>query len=313
MPTYNSFKRINSEAIIDSAITGTKLGTDSITTAKINNNAVSTADILNGAVGTTQLAASVDLSAKTVTYRPIVNGDIANSSITGGKLGSGAAVNNLGFTPVNRAGGTVSSGQLRLAAGSTGSNAIGLSGNDNAGIYFPTTNQVAITTSGANRLNIDGAGRSQEPSRPAFFACGLGGWYYGNSFGGAGWRELTGIGWSFQTQGGISTSSNVRATVPVSGYYWFYLQSYYYNDNNATNGYTHWNIGRNGAPNTAVSGRHPHTIFSHGLPANYTPGIMVPTEFYMNAGDWASPQPYLPNGPGRFHADHTLWCGFLIG
>jgi hypothetical protein len=313
MPTYNSFKRITSEAIIDGAVTGTKLGTDSITTAKINTNAVSTADIQNGAVGTTQLAASVDLSGKTVTYRPIVNADIANSTISGGKLGSGTAVNNLGFTPVNRAGGTVASGQLRLAGGSAGNNAVGLSGNDAAGIYFPTTNQVSIATSGSNRLFVDGAGRTNEPNRPAFFACGLGGWYYWNTFGGAGWRELNGIGFSYQTQGGISITSNSRVTAPVSGYYWFYLQTYYYNDNNSTSGYTHWNIGRNGAPNTAVGGRHPHTIFAHGLPNNHAPGIMVPVEFYMNAGDFASPQPYGPNGPGRFHADHTLWCGFLIG
>jgi hypothetical protein len=313
MPSYNSFKRINTEAIIDGSVTGTKLGTDSVTTAKINANAVSTADIQNGAVGTTQLAASVDLSAKTVTYRAIVNADIANSTITGGKLGASAAVNNLGFTPVNRAGGTVASGQLRLAAGSVGASAIGLTADDNVGIYFPTTNQVSIATSGGQRMLVDGSGRTTEPNRPSFFACGLGGWYYGNTFGGAGWRELNGIGFSFETRGGISITSNSRVTAPVSGYYWFYLQSYYYNDNNATNGYTHWNIGRNGAPNTAVGGRHPHTIFSHGVPNNYTPGIMVPMEMYMNAGDFASPQPYTANGPGRFHADHTLWCGFLIG
>jgi hypothetical protein len=313
MPSYNSFKRITSDAIVDTAITGTKLGTDSVTSAKINANAVSTADIINGAVGTTQLAASVDLSGKTVTYRAVVNGDIANSTITGGKLGSGTAVNNLGFTPVNKAGGTVASGQLRLAAGSVGATAIGLTADDNVGIYFPGSNQVSFTTSGSSRLDVNGSGHPTEPNRPSFYACGLGGWYYGNTFGGAGWRELTGIGWSFQTRGGISVTSNCRVTAPVSGYYWFYLQSYYYNDNNATNGYTHWNIGRNGAPNTSVSGRHPHTIFSHGLPNNYTPGIMVPAEFYMSAGDFASPQPYTPNGPGRFHADHTLWCGFLIG
>jgi hypothetical protein len=313
MPSYNSFKRITSEAIIDGSVTGTKLGTDSVTSAKINANAVSTADILNGAVGTTQLAASVDLSGKTVTYRAIVNADIANSTISGAKLGASAATNNLGFTPVNKAGGTVTSGQLRLAAGSAGVSAIGLTGDDNVGIYFPSTNNVTIATSGANRLNVNGSGHAQEPGRPAFYACGLGGWYYGNTFGGAGWRELTGIGWEYSNQGGFSITSNCRAVAPVSGYYWFYLQSYYYNDNNATNGYTHWNIGRNGAPNTGVSGRHPHSIFAHGLPNHHAPGVMVPVEFYMSAGDYASPQPYTPAGPGRFHADHSIWCGFLIG
>lgn len=312
MATYSSFKKINSEAIIDGAITGTKMSANAITTAKINSNAIGTTDIQDGAVGTTQLASSLDFSGKTTTYRPIVNADIANSTLTGGKLASGAVVSNLGYTPLNKAGGSVS-GQLKLPSGSTGTSSIGLSGDDNSGIYFPGTNQVTITTNGSNRLNVNSAGNTNEPNRPAFYACGLGGWYYWNTFGGSGWRELTGIGWEFSTQGGISVSSNVRVTAPVSGYYWFYLQTYYYNDTNGTPGYVHWNIGRNGAPNTAVGGRHPHTIFAHGLPNHHAPGIMVPVEFYMSAGDWASPQPYSPNGPGRMHADHSLWCGFLIG
>ncbi len=312
MASYSSFKKITNEAIIDGAVTATKLAAGAITTAKINSNAIATGDIQDGAVGTTQLASSIDLSSKTMTYRPFVNADFANSSVAGGKLASGAITSNLGYTPLNRAGGTVS-GQLKLTNGSTSSVAIGPTGDDNTGIYFPGSSTVQFVSGGTADLNVDSSGRTNEPNRPAFYACGLGGWYYWNSFGGAGWRELTGIGWSFQTQGGVSVTSNVRVTAPVSGYYWFYVQSYWYNDNNSTPGYVHWNIGRNGAPNTAVGGRHPHTIFAHGLPAHHAPGIMVPVEFYMNAGDWASPQPYQPNGPGRFHADHTLWCGFLIG
>jgi hypothetical protein len=312
MATYSSFKKITSDSIIDSAITGAKLANNAITTAKINNNAISTTDIQDGAVGTTQLASAIDLSSKTTVYRPLVTGDFSNASISGSKLASGAAGANIGYTPLNKAGGT-HTGQLDLPAGAAGASSIGLTGNNGAGIYFPAAGQVSISTSGTQRLNVDSGGRMIEPNRPAFYACGLGGWYYWNSFGGAGWRELNGIGWQYETQGGISITSNTRAVAPVSGYYWFYLQSYWYNDSNGTDGYTHWNIGRNGAPNTAVGGRHPHTIFAHGLPNNHAPGIMVACEFYMNAGDYASPQPYQPNSNGRFHADHSLWCGFLIG
>jgi len=312
MATYSSFKKLTSEAVIDGAITTAKFADSSITSAKIADGAIATADIADGAVGTTQLASAVDLSGKTVTYRAITTGDLADGAVTNARLAAGASTTNLGYTPVSTGGGVAVSGQLKLSTASAGTTAIGTS-TTGAGIFFPAATTVGIATSGASRLTVDTNGRSIEPSRPAFNACGLGGWYYGNTFGGSGWRELTGIGWEFFTQGGVSVTSNCRVTAPVSGYYWFYLQSYYYNDNNSTPGYTHWNIGRNGAPNTTVSGRHPHTIFAHGLPNNHAPGIYVALEMYMGAGDYASPQPYNANGPGRFHADHSHWAGFLIG
>jgi len=312
MATYSSFKKLTSEAVIDGAITTAKFADSSINSDKIASGAVATADLADGAVGTTQLASTVDLSGKTVTYRAITTGDIADGAVTNARLAAGASTTNLGYTPVSTGGGVAVSGQLKLSLASAGTTGVGTS-TAGAGIYFPASTTVGISTSGAARLTVDSAGRSTEPNRPAFNACGLGGWYYGNTFGGSGWRELTGIGWEFFTQGGITTNSNSRVTAPVSGYYWFHLASYHYNDNNANNGYMHWNIGRNGSPNTTVSGRHPHSIFGHGVPNNHVPGIVCALEMYMNAGDYASPQPYLPNGPGRFHGDHSQWSGFLIG
>lgn len=311
MATYSSFKKINSEAIIDSAVTGTKLGSLSVTSDKINAAAIATADIADGAVGTNQLASTLDLSAKTVTYRPFVNADFSDSAIPGTKLASGAAAASLGFTPASRAGDTMS-GQLQLAAGSAAAAALAFSGDADTGIHFPSGDNIAISTGNNNSLIVDSSGRGREPSRPAFHAAGTGGWYYWNSFGGGGWREIN-INWQVTQQGGNNCSNNGRFTAPVAGYYWFYLQSYYYNDTNGTPGYTHWNIGRNGTQATGVNGRSPHTIFAYGLPNNHAPGIMTACQFFMNGGDFSSPQPYGPNGPGRMHGDHSLWCGFLIG
>lgn len=311
MASYSSFKKINSEAIIDSAVIGAKLAALAVTANKINANAVATADIQDGAVGTGQISSTLDFSGKTVSYRPFINADFSNTAIAGGKLASGAATANLAYTPVNRAGSTMS-GQLNLAAGSAAAPTLTFSGDTDTGIHFPAGDNIAISTAGGNRLIVDSSGRGQEPNRPSFHAAGTGGWYYWNSFGGAGWREIN-INWQITQQGGANCNSNGRFTAPVSGYYWFYLQSYYYNDTNGTPGYTHWNIGRNGSPSTSVSGRHPHTMFAHGLPNNHAPGIMTASQFFMNAGDYSSPQPYGPNGPGRFHGDHSLWCGFLIG
>lgn len=314
MATYGSFKKIESESIIDGAVTGTTLATDSVTTVEFANASVRTSDIQAGAVGTTQLASTVDLSGKTVTYRPLVSNDFTNGSIDGGKLASGAIVSNLGYTPLNKAGGT-HSGSLKIAAGSAGSPSLQSSSSSNTGIFFPASNQVAFTTGGTNQLNINANGHFREPNKPAFHAAGSGGWYYANSFGGVnGWRELTNMTWNVTQQGGNNVGTNGRFYAPVAGYYYFYLQTYWYNDDNNTNGYTHWNIGRNGSPSTSVNGWTPHTIYSHGATSHHTPGIQVGVTFWMNQGDYASPQPYWGGGgTGRMHGDHSLWCGFLIG
>ena len=323
MATYSSFKKISSEAIIDGAVTGTALGTNSIETAAFNAASVRTVDILDGAIGTTQLAAAVDLSGKTVTYRPIINADITNSQITGAQLDSGAIAANVGYTSVNKAGDSVT-GPLQLPAASVGTPASASSGDTNTGIYFPTTNQVAISLAGANANLIQKVGSSAihtQPNLPAFHCSGNGGWYYGNAFGGVGrWTELNTLqpgsgwpsGWQIGAQkGGSNVSSNGRFTAPVAGWYSFYSQTYAYNDTNNSGGYTHWNIGVNGS-NATTNGRSPHTLYGHQVSANHLPGIMTSLEVFLNASDYAIPLSYM--APSfRIHGDHSLWCGYLIG
>jgi hypothetical protein len=318
MANYSQFKKIDSTAIIDGAVVGTKFAENSVTTAKINNNAVSTGDIQNLAVGTNQISNTLDLSGKTVTYRPIVNADLAtNSNIAGSKLAAGAAVANIGFTPLNRAGGTTS-GQLTLTNGTAAAPALTGTSNTNAGINFPGTNQVAISTSGTNRLTFDSNARPRNPHQPVFYASGNGGWFYNNSFptnnSGGGWREIIN-GWAWQIaaqQGGSNFTSTGRFTAPVAGYYYFYASTYHYNDSNSTNGYMHWNIGRNSAIGAGNTGRAPHTIYAHAVPSHLSPGVMVSISMYMNAGDYASICPFMA-AVARIHGSHSLFCGYLIG
>lgn len=319
MAAYSSFKKINSEAIIDSSITGVKLVNQAVTSAKINANAVATGNIADLAVGSTQLAATLDLSAKTVAYRAILNADVnASAAVAGSKLASGAAIANIGFVPLNRAGGTTS-GQLTVPAGSGSAPSIAGTSNAGAGIHFPATNRVTIATNGASRMSFDTAGRPSISNQPAFYASGNGGWYYHNSFPssanpGGQWRELIN-GWSWQIasqQGGSNFTSTGRFTAPVAGYYYFYAQTYQYNDSNSTDGYTHWNIGRNSSIYAGSTGRAPHTIYGHGVPSHYVPGIMVSQTLYLNTGDYASVCPYMAP-VARIHGDHSLFCGYLIG
>lgn len=317
MANYTSFKKIPSDAIIDGAVTGTKLATDSITTAKIAGNAIATNDIADNAVDSNKLAATLNLSTKTVTYRSIVNADISNTAaIAGSKLASGAISANLGVTPLNKAGGT-HSGVLTLAAGNAAAPSLAGSNATGSGIRFPNTNEIAITTNGTNSMTFDSSGRFTLGTQPAFYASGTGGWYYTGSFPsstvGGNWRELiNGWTWNVTQQGGSNMSSSGRFTAPVAGYYYFYAQTYMYNDTNNSSGYTHFNIGRNSSIYAGSTGRAPHTIYGHGVPSHYVPGIMASVTFYLNQGDYASVCPYMAP-VARFHGDHSLFCGYLIG
>jgi len=90
MATYGSYKRIYTEAIQNStiassqivagAVTQGKIAGTTITGTEIGSGQVTAAKFANNAVGTTQLASTIDLSTKTVSYRPIVNADISNSA-----------------------------------------------------------------------------------------------------------------------------------------------------------------------------------------------------------------------------------------
>lgn len=322
MATYSSFKKINTEAIINGAVTGASIAPNTIVSNDFANASVRTTDIQDGAVGTTQLGSTLNLTGKTITYRPIVNADIANSAISGGQLATGAIAANIGYTPADRAG-AIFSGPLRLPAGSVGAPSTASSGNTNTGVYFAAADRVDITTAGGNPNAFIRSGSNimhTQPNMPAFHASGNGGWYYGNSFGGVNrWTELNNLqpggGWAWQVvqKGGSNCSSNGRFTAPVAGWYSFYCQTYAYNDPNNSAGYTHFNIGLNGSISTdRTTGRTPHTLYGHQVSANYVPGIMTSVEIYMNASDYCIPQPYMA-AQIRFHGDHSLWCGYLIG
>lgn len=324
MATYSSFKKINTEAIIDGAVTGSALATNGITNSNdLANASVRITDIQDGAVGTTQLASTIDLSGKTVTYRAIINNDIAAAAVSGAQLAAGAIATNIGYTPANKAGATFTSA-LRLPAGSSGTPSTASDGNTNSGIYFAGTDRVDITTAGGNLNNFIKSGSNimhTQPNMPAFHASGNGGWYYGNSFGGVGrWTELnnlqSGGGWTWQIgaqKGGSNLAPSGRFTAPVAGWYSFYSQGYAYNDTNNSAAYTHWVVGLNGSNATdRTTGRSPHTLYGHATSANYIPGIMATLEIYMNAGDYTAPYAYM--APSfRCHGDHALWCGYLIG
>ena len=316
MASYNSFKRINSDAIVDGSLTNVDIQTGQVTSAKIQNGAVTSVKFADGNVTTDKLNSTLDISGKTVTYRPIVDNDINTSADIGGdKLAPGAITTNLGYTPLNKAGDNMT-GNLRVQNGSASSPSI--RGSDsNTGIYFPGGDDLRMAVNGTDVVRIDGAGRTRFPSRPAFAAVGQAGWRYANSYGGSrGEREIGGpmnYTTGHQTGGSNFSNGNGRFTAPVSGWYHFSTMWYWYNNNNNTNEYIHPWIRRNNSRRTSPGSRDPYMILLHGNRNNYEDGVNQCNIMYMNAGQYASLGAYFRGNQGRHHCGHQIFSGHLIG
>jgi hypothetical protein len=313
MATYSSFKKIDSDAIVDATVVAADIAADTIPTADIAATSVP-GTAFSGTVTDAKLAATLDLSAKTVVYRPIVDGDISGSAgIAGAKLASGAATGNLGFTPVNQAGDTVS-GQLLVPAGSAGSPSIQYSGSTNSGINF-TTNNVAIVAGGNTGVNIDANGVITRPNHPSFCAHANAGWLYAPSYGGTGEYESGNImGWSVSHQyGGSNWNNNGRFTAPVAGYYTFNTWWYLLNDANTPPNYVHLFIRKNNSRSWTPGGRSPYIINMHQNTNSYDDGVPHTAVIQMAAGDYASNAIVWHGNSSRHHAGHHIFNGHLIG
>lgn len=81
------------------------LPNDAVTADKIAAGAVGSSEIADGAVGTAELA-NDSVTADKIAAGAVGTGEIANSAVTAAKLAGGAAVSNIGFTPVQQGTGT---------------------------------------------------------------------------------------------------------------------------------------------------------------------------------------------------------------
>ena len=313
MANYNSFKRINSAAVIDGEVVTSEISNTTITTDKILDGAATTDKILDGAVTSDKLGSAVDISGKTVTYRSIVNGDIsASASIAGSKFAGGSMSANLGGAPLNRAGGSMS-GQLKTTTGSTSAPAIYHTGDADTGISF-SGNSTSISAGGQVGITMNSNDTLTKPNSPAFSSAGTGGWRYANSYGGTGWRSISSnFGWgAIEQRGGSNKANNGRFTAPIAGFYQFAFETYCRNDANNTSGYIHMSIGVNGG-NAMVGGRTPHGIFGHSTVSNYYPnGIHIDLGTYLNAGQYVEVRTFWNNNQTRFHGSHSVFNGYMI-
>lgn len=308
MATYNSFKKIDSVALTNLTLLTEDITDNNITSSKIVNDAVTTNKIADGAVSSDKLANSLNFSTKTITYRPIVNADISNTaSIAGGKLQSGAAVTNLGYTPVNRAGDAMT-GRLGVNNLVRGSDA-------DSGILFGS-GTVNLRLNNSNSMEVNSSGHVTFPNKPAFAACGQAGWLYANSYGGVTEHELgSRQNWTVthQTGGTNFVTSTGRFTAPVSGWYHFSTMWYLYNDNNSTSSYVHLFFRLNNTNNWNTGSRRPYTINMHGNRNNYDDGANYNAVMYLNSGQYCSLAIRWHSTNSRHHAGHQVFSGQLVG
>lgn len=314
MANYNSFKRIDSDAVVDGEVVSSEILASTIGSDQLADGAITDVKILDAAVNDAKLNNNLDISGKTVTYRNINNGDISSSAgIAGTKFAGGAIASNLGGAPLNRAGGTMT-GQLKTTTGSAGAPAIYRSGDGDTGISF-SGNSTTVSAAGRAGLVMNTNDTLQKPNSVAFHSSPNSGWRYANSFGGTGWRTLnSNFGWSTTEQRGGTNfdTTNGRFTAPVAGFYQFQFETYARNDRNNNQGYYHMSFGVNGG-NGMVGGRTPHGIYGHSNAQRYYPnGTHVDLGTYLNAGQYVEVRVFWHNNQTRFHGSHSVFAGYMI-
>jgi hypothetical protein len=122
MANYSEFKKISTESIIDNSITTADIADVAVLSDNIQANSVTADKIVNNAVSDAKLSDTIDLSAKTVVYRPFTNTDFSNaagistSRISG--LGTLAELNSVSSSQI--AAGAITSGKLASGAQQSG-------------------------------------------------------------------------------------------------------------------------------------------------------------------------------------------------
>ena len=314
MATYSSFKKIDTDAVVNATILPADIAANTIPAASITAANVPAA-AFSGTVTSDKIASTIDLSGKTVTYRSIVNGDIsATAAIAGAKLAAGAATANLGYTPINQAGDTAT-GQILVPSGSVGAPSIINSGSTTSGINL-TTNNVAIVAGGATAVNVNSSGFVTRPGNPAFQAWGTAGWLYAPSYGGTGERELSNVpAWTttYEAGGTNFNTSNGRFTAPVAGYYRFSTWYYLLNDANTPPNYIHPFFRKNNNRGWTAGGRSPYLMAMHQNTNSYDDGFSHSAVIDLAASDFVSLAIVWHGNSSRHHAAHQCFSGQLIG
>jgi hypothetical protein len=230
-----------------------------------------------------------------------INGvDLINGTVSANKLAAGVAVSNIGYTPVNKAGDTMT-GNLNIGTGTNQSIAgiytsVAPGGSGFAALRLGTTGlsdkwQVQYNAlsgelniydfnAGVNRMSIDTSGRVRIPAQPSFWVVTTG----------CTRNATTGVVQGYPTPFfNVGSHFNVSTgyfTAPITGLYAFFGSKY---NNNSANGTISLFV--NGSQrsyndfnnNTISIGTHPNTTLYYLLQAGDTVAMSISSTFL--AGD----------------------------
>ena len=140
--------QVDTPQIVDLAVTTPKLGAKAVTGPKIGDAAVGTPQLADGSVVTLKLADGSVITAKIVDAS-ITTPKLADGAVTVPKLAAGAAVGSLGYTPVNKAGDTMTGALTTPNFYSPGPRGVQLIGDK------LTYSDVAFDTTSNNRFRND--------------------------------------------------------------------------------------------------------------------------------------------------------------
>ncbi len=235
-----------------------------------------------------------------------INGvDIINGTVSANKLAAGAAVSNIGYTPVNKAGDTMTGTlattgeqlQVNRADGSMARATLKNTNREwtisNYGTQFTPNGQLAIAdeTAAQVRFTINTSGIVNIPQQPAFTA-------YNN---GTGINTTTGtfvLNSTALNVGNHFNTSTYRFTAPVNGNYRFVLSALI--QSTAQIG-----IFKNGSLTVGANGQ----CYIHQSGASYVTSAKE-IILYLNAGDYITAHQATTGG---VYNDWIIFSGSLVG
>lgn len=338
------FSTVSRTAFPDGSVTTAMIADGAITSDKIATGGVATIDMADGSVTSLKIAnggiAAEDLASDSVTTAKILNANVTadklasdsvttakilDANVTSGKLASGAAVANIGYTPVNKAGDTmtgrlsihnstetgyasnisesVSKSTIGLRGHSTdspqvvvGSLATGVNGAVAGSAYIQRTNG---TSSWDLHLQPFG-GYVLMPNQPAFHVNKTDGHVSGDGS----FRLVTFNAVSLN-QGEHYSTSTGRFTAPVSGKYFFIANGMSsYNQSGDLQLAMYLNGNQYNVSNPASTGTDGARPFTTMAVISMSANDYVDVRFYSN-----NTSSYLYGTGGKWNG----FCGYLIG
>jgi hypothetical protein len=301
--------RVNTNGITDGTIVNTDVSASAaIDKTKISGTAITAAD--TGTV-TSALIADANVTEAKVANSAITTAKIADANVTSGKLASGAAVANIGYTPVNKAGDTMTGAfNVQGPINSQGPNAaFFFQSRTQAPKEFAWYSQGSAAILYSNQgvgdlLEVDHSGRLRLPNQPAFLASIT----INATASSVGNQSPVPFSNVVLNQGGHYNASTYRFTAPVGGVYFL---SWYIRINNANN-YLHHFLARNGS--AAIATNTQGQAITTPLGTTLYASIQRSQVLYLSAGDYVEVrQGDSSFSSGTYETQQSIFSGFLLG